>query len=236
MHDDRSHLPQLPTHSKAVVHSVEWFFEPCWRGDRLMARREHGRLSLLDGHGEPADESFAEAREVLAPAIRSDDALVDGIWTNMPFVGEGSPARILAEAIAEGGLDEDVPDPIENEPRRAFVALDLLEVDGERLHDVPYQERRRILPSVIEESTRVRISPAVRHPLHGWLIAWKVNGFEHYIAKHMNSRYAPGEIATDWLQISTTEPRGPSPAARLFLGGRQRRPRIGDDMPEESRR
>jgi len=236
MTEDRSLLPQLPTHSKAFVHSVEWFFEPCWRGDRLMARMDRGRLGLTDGHGEPADTAYPEALEVLPPSIRSDDALIDGIWTNMPFVGEGSPARILADAIAEEGLDDDVPDPIENEPRRAFVALDLVELDDQPLHDVPYQERRRLLASVIEESTRVRISPAVRHPLHGWLIAWRVNGFEHYIAKHMNSRYTPGEIATDWLQIPTAEPRGPSPAARLFLGGRQRRPRIGDDMPEESRR
>lgn len=201
-----------------------------------MARMDGGRLSLTDGHGEPADAAIPEAIEVIGPAIRSDEALVDGIWTNMPFVGEGSPARILADAIAEEGLDDEVPDPIENERRRAFVAIDLVEVDGQALHDVPYQERRRLLASVIAESERVRISPAVRHPIHGWLIAWRVNGFGYYIAKHMNSRYTPGAIATDWLQISTAEPRGPSPAQRLFIGGRQRRPRIGDDMPEESRR
>lgn len=234
--DDRSRLPQQPTRSKAAVSSVEWLFEPCWRGERLMARLHGGRVSLTDARGQPADAEFGEVAEVLAPAIDADEALIDGMWTNMPFVGEGSAARHLADAIAEEGLDDELPDPIENEPRRAFVALDLVELDGQPLHDVPYLERRRLLASVVVEDVRVRISPAVRVPLHSWLIAWRVNGFEHYLAKHVNSRYHPGEMADDWLLLSTAESRGPSPVTRLFLGGRDRRPRIGDDQPEGSRR
>jgi bifunctional non-homologous end joining protein LigD len=216
MNEDRSLLPQLATRSNAVIRSVEWFFEPCWRGDRLMARVEGGRLSLTNGRGEPAPEIEREARPVIEEALRVDDALVDGIWTNMPFVGEGSAARILADAIAEEGLTDEVPDPIANESRHAFVALDLVELHGEKLHEVPYQERRRVLASLFDEGNRLRISPAVRAPLHNWLIAWRATGFEHYVAKHMNSRYTPGEIAEDWLQISTAEARGPSPVGRLF--------------------
>ena len=63
----------------------------------------------------------------------------------MPFIGVGSAAQHLAEAIAEEGLTDEVPDPIENEPRRAFVAIDLVELDGEPLHDIPFMERRRLL-------------------------------------------------------------------------------------------
>lgn len=216
MNEERAHLPQLPTMSNAVVRSVEWFFEPCWRGDRLMARMDRGRLRLTNGRGEPAREIEAEAGSIIEESLRVTDALVDGIWTNMPFVGEGSAARILADAIAEEGLTDEVPDPIVNESRHAFVALDLVELDGQKLHEVPYQERRRVLASLVDESIRIRLSPAVRAPLHNWLIAWRANGFEHYLAKHMNSRYTPGEIADDWLQISTAEIRGPSPVGRLF--------------------
>lgn len=217
MTEDRAHLPQLPTMSNAVVRSVEWLFEPCWRGDRMMVRIEQGRAHLMNGRGEPLERALEdEARGVIEPALRVHEALLDGIWTNMPFVGDGSAARHLADAIAEEGLTDELPDPIENEPRRAFVALDLVELDREPLHQIPYQERRRVLGSVIEEGVRVRISPAVRAPLHNWLIAWRANGFQHYVAKHMNSRYTPGEIAEDWLQISTAEVRGPSPVGRLF--------------------
>src|SRR5687767_6866709 len=213
---DEETLPQLPTPSDAVVQSIEWMFEPAWKGDRLMARFRDGRVTLTDAEGEPAAPELAEAAEVLEPVIDAEEALVDGIWTNMPFIGEGSAARHLADAIAEEGLTDELPDPIENEPRRAFVAVDLVDLDGQPLHDVPYLERRRLLTSVVEENIRVRISPAVRLPLHNWLLGWRAAGFEHYVAKHVNSRYHPGEVSDEWLQITTAERRGPSPVGRLF--------------------
>jgi len=216
MSEDRSHLPQLASYSNAVVHSVEWLFEPCWKGDRLMARFEHGRVSLTDGFGAPSDEAFAEVAEVLEPMIDADQALIDGIWTNQPFIGEGSAARHLADAIAEEGLQDELPDPIANETRRAFVALDLVELDGQKLHDIPFLERRRLLASVVDENVRVRVSPAVRLPIEHWVHAWRMNGFDFYIAKHMNSRYQPGEIAEDWLQIGTAPGRQPTTVGRLF--------------------
>jgi len=90
------------------------------------------------------------------------------------------------------------------------VAVDLVELDGEPLHDVPFQERRRLLESVIDEGVQVRVSPVVKQPLAGWLMGWRANGFTHYVAKHMNSRYLPGERNDDWLKLSlrAEAPRG----------------------------
>ena len=232
---DRSRLPQLAASSDAVIQSVEWMFEPGWRGDRLLARVEDGHVTLTDRAGEACDEEFAEAAEVLADAVDAEQAVLDGIWTNMPFIGAGSAARHLADAIEEEGLEGEVPDPLEMESRRAFVAIDLLELDGQSLHDVPYLERRRLLASVVSENVRVRISPAVRHPLHNWLLAWRSNGFATYIAKHVNSRYHPGEIASDWLEISTAERRGPSPVGRLWGQRPKKVVHIDDVGPEGSK-
>jgi len=194
-----------------------------------MLRVADGRVSVTDKEGRPADAAFAEVIEIAEPALRTRDALIDGIWTNMPFIGAGSAARHLADAIAEEGLTDELPDPIRNEQRHALVALDLVELDGQPLHHVPFQERRRLLTAVIEEGIRVRLSPAVRHPIHNWLSAWRANGFAEYLAKHANSRYAPGEVAEDWLRLSTAAPRGPNPMTRLFMPTRDRPvPRIGD--------
>lgn len=219
---EQQDLPQKPTPSDAVVRSIEWMFEPAWKGERLMARVRDGRVTITDENGEPAPRDLDEAVEVLEPVIDADEALIDGIWTNMPFVGEGSAARHLADAIAEEGLVDELPDPIENEPRRAFVAVDLVELDGQPLHDIPYLERRRLLASVVEENIRVRITPAVRLPIQNWLLGWRAAGFQHYVAKHVNSRYRPGEVTEEWLQISTAERRGPSQVARL-LGARPKK-------------
>jgi bifunctional non-homologous end joining protein LigD len=229
MTEDRPLIPQLTTLSDAVITSVEWLFEPAWRGERVLARVHDGTVTVTDRAGDPAGPELAEIAEVLAPAVDADDALIDGVWTSMPFLGEGSAARHLADAIAEEGLTEEIPDPLESETRRAFVAIDLVELDGQPLSEVPYLERRRLLSSVVAEDVRVRITPAVRNPVASWLRAWRVNGFTHYVAKHMNSRYHLGEVAEDWLEVATAERRGPSPMGRLIGARPKKVARVHDE-------
>ena len=149
---DERDLPQLPIEMNAEVLSVEWLFEPLWPGVRMLARASGGRVRLTDELGEPIPDEgeTADATETLTGAILAAEALVDGVWTAQPFVGDGSPARAWAETLAAEGLAEDIPDPLETERRRAFVAVDLVELEGMPLHDVPFQERRRLLESVID--------------------------------------------------------------------------------------
>lgn len=209
------YLPQLPVEANAEVLSVEWLFEPLWPGRRVVARASNGRVDLTDDRGAPLDDldEMHDAPAVLAGAILARDAVVDGVWTAQPFVGDGSPARAWAETLESEGLAEEIPDPLETERRRAFVAVDLVELDGEALGEIPFQERRRLLESIIEEGVQVRLSPVVKQPLSGWLVGWRANGFTHYIAKHMNSRYRPGERTEDWLKLSLN-----AEAPRGFLG------------------
>jgi bifunctional non-homologous end joining protein LigD len=223
-------LPQLPTPSEVVVESIEWMFEPSWKGARLMARLSGGRIALTDEHGEPAPPEQAEAAQLLEPVIDADQALIDGVWTSMPLADEGG---------ADQSVAGDARDQLAGERRPAFVAVDLVELDGQLLHEVPYLERRRLLESVLEERARVRISQAVRQPIQSWLPAWRAFGFEHYLAKHINSRYSPGEVSEQWLRISTAGQPERSMIDRL-LGARQKKlPRIADDgtpYPQRTRR
>jgi len=221
-------LPQFATPASVVISSVQWLFEPYWTGIRLMARIDVGQVTLTDEAGEPAPAEVAEAADELAAAIDAEAAVLDGIWTAQPFVGDGSAARQWAETLAEEGLVDEAPDPVTMETRRAFVALDLIELDGQSLIDVPYQERRRLLASVVQENVRVRVSPAVRLPLEHWLHAWRANGFTHYVAKHVNSRYRPDEQVEDWLIVSAAPPREPSFAGRLVGQRPKKMRRIAD--------
>jgi ATP-dependent DNA ligase len=160
--------------------------------------------------GRPAEADLPDAADLIGPAVLAESAVLDGVWTAQPFVGDGSLARTWAETLAEEGLAEEVPDPLASERRRAFVAVDLLELDGQALYDVPFQERRRLLESVVDEGVQVRISPVVKFPVAGWLVGWRANGFTHYLAKHQNSRYFPGERNDDCLKLSlrAEPPRG----------------------------
>ena len=201
--DDEPTLPQRARRANTVVASVEWLFEPAWRGDRLLARYDSGRISLTDEEGKPADDRFPEAVEILGPAVLANQALIDGIWTAQPFIGDGSAARHWADTLASEGLAGELPDPIE-------------------------VERRRVLESVLDEGIQVRVSPCVKQPISAWLIGWRANGFSHYLAKHQNSRYHPGEVNDDWLQISVAAEPVRGMVSRMF-GMRDEKPRrIGD--------
>ena len=220
-------VPQRATAANAEVLSVDWLFEPLWPGERIMARVDRGQVTLTDEIGRPSAPEFDEAAAVLGAAVRAGHAVVDGIWSAQPFIGDGSLARTGDETIASEGPSTELPDPLAPERRRAFVAVDLVELDGEPLYDVPFGERRRLLESVIDEGVQVRISPVVKHPLGGWLIGWRANGFTHYLAKHMNSRYVPGERNEDWLKLSIRTDTSRGFMGRL-VGTRDRIRRIRD--------
>ncbi len=231
---DEPVLPQRATPADADVASVEWLFEPMWPGMRLMGRLDRGRVTLTDQDGELVGDDLREVSQVLAAAVRAERAVIDGVWTAQPFVGDGSQARAWARTLAHEGLADEVPDPLVAERRRAFVAVDLVELDGEPLCGVPLQERRRLLESVVEEAVQVRLSPAVKQPLSGWLTGWRANGFTHYLAKHVNSRYRPGERNEDWLLIPLRSEAPAGLVARL-VGGRGRRTRRVGDRPADRR-
>jgi ATP-dependent DNA ligase len=220
-------IPQRLTVAAAEIASVEWLFEPYWPGDRLMARIDHGTVVLTDELGGPAGADAAELASILSAGVMAAQAVIDGVWSAQPFVGDGSPARAWAETLAQEGLVAEVPDPLEAERRRAFVAVDLVEVDEQALQDVPFQERRRLLESLIDPGVQLRLSPVVKHPLLGWLLGWRANGFTHYVAKHMNSRYLPGERNDDCLKLRIESPTAPGMMARL-TGSRERIRRIRD--------
>lgn len=213
---DSPDQPQFATVQDAVITSVDWIIEPCWKGDRFLARFSDGRVTLVDQHGVPAGPEHAECAEELARAIDAEQVVIDGIWTAMPFVGEGSAARTWSATIAEEEGSEVGPDPATLEKRRAFVAWDLVELDGQPLNDIPLQERRRLLESVIVENVRVRVSPAVRIPIQSWLRAWRNSGFTHFVAKNANSRYRHGATTDDWLQVNIDPEKQPSMIGRLF--------------------
>jgi ATP-dependent DNA ligase len=132
-----------------------------------------------------------------------DTATVDGVWTR-----RGS--------VDEAGV-----------PHAAFVVLDLLALDGESLLDVPFQERRRLLESVVGDGRAIRTGPIVKQPLERWLPGWREAGFTHYLARHQNARYHPGQQRDDWLRIPLSAPPAPGLAQRL-VGSRRRTRRIAD--------
>ena len=193
--------------------------EPRWRGRRVLAHfdlERHGReadpwLVLIDDKGIDATDAEPDVVRDLRVAIMAIDAVIDGYLTDEATrSGEGALTTTAIQTSRFGTFmrapDLEVAEhkPADDEPptRVAFVAIDLLRVDGQALLDVPLLERKRILDGLIRQSELIRVTPYTRPPVRSWLTTWKASGFEGAVLKAANSRYVPSSITDQWTVVT----------------------------------
>ena len=216
--DRREWRPQTVKQGRYVPEVRDPILEPIWSGTRVLAHyrdspneTEWGQVLVLDEFGDDASMDAPQAVDQLRRAIKASEAVVDGVMTQEATAGGENTAiglfptvNPLRKFFLGGTPDSDVKyEP--RGPRRqgaaAFVAVDLLSVDGQPLFDVALLERKRILESVIEQSELVRLSPWVRPPVRSWFNTWRSAGLRGVIMKGSNSRYRPGEETTEWAYV-----------------------------------
>jgi len=162
--------------------------------------------------------------QTLSNAIASNRIAHAFLFSGTRGVGKTTMARILAKALnCEKGPTATPCDACVNcREITQGNSVDVIEIDGQFLGEVPYQERRRLLGGLITEGVRLRVTPSVKMPLGSWFHAWQENGFRQAVAKHANSRYEPGAATQDWIVISIQPDRAPG-AQGLFWKGRKKR-------------
>lgn len=204
-------------------HVRDPIIEPLWVGRRALGHIHAGDVSLTDETGE-AIGGFESLRAALAAACQAESIVVDGYLTNaLPettgisgsITGDGyqSLGQLGRQMLVGGGGSgrEARRDDIDAAAARraatlvdedsAFVAVDLLTLDGEDLLDVPLLERKRLLESAIGESERVRRTAIVRAPAGVWYAQWRAMGFLEMAFKAANGRYTPGVPSRDWAIV-----------------------------------
>jgi ATP dependent DNA ligase-like protein len=201
----------VPTISNPLV-------EPLWSGDRVIVHfreSDHtdqwGDIKVLDEIGEDALELAPIALDFLRRSVRANEAVIDGIITTQATGGGEGTVPVLEgrtqplKRMFVGGPGSDVtfepPKGRRHEGEPAFVALDLLRLDGESLLEVPLLERKRQLEATIQESELVRLSPVVRPPLRQWFASWRAAGMKGLVLKSSNSRYEPGGETSEWATV-----------------------------------
>lgn len=211
--------PQRVRPTRAARSVVNAVVEPLWEGDRVLLHFDAARglggepwVLLLDESGRDVTESEAEVTARLRGAIRAADAVVDGYLTRQATRG-GTDVSLMPTVRTKRSLMyirtvetvDAPPEPAEPGPV-AFVAVDLLRIDGQHLFDVPLLERKRILDSIVVESELVRLSPYTQPPIGTWVRTWKAAGFRGAMLKAANSRYVPGGETDEW-QAALRAPR-----------------------------
>jgi bifunctional non-homologous end joining protein LigD len=214
--------PTLPHMRRRAADIRDPIIEPYWVGLHVLAHFDHSTkgvegghedgpwLSLIDVDGDDVTDEEPAAVAELATAILAHDAIIDGFLT-VQATRSGEGVAMVAEAkiprmmiISSSGTDIDMRrlDDGKVESPYAFVAIDLLRVDGQSLLDVPLLERKRILDGLLRQGPLVRVSPYTRPPLRSWLQSWKSAGFGGAVVKAANSRYVPTTVTREWTVVT----------------------------------
>ena len=94
-----------------------------------------------------------------------------------------------------------------------YQAFDLLYLDGRSLLDVPLEDRKRLLKSVLRDHPRVRFAAHVEGEGKAFFAAAQASRLEGVIAKLRRSRYEPGRRSNAWLKLKIR------PEQELVVGG-----------------
>jgi len=201
-------------------------FEPLWGGNRALVTFAPAGDGRPPSDPVLTDEAGAEIavtdelREALSGSLLVSSAVIDGYVVPGPFPDTtGVVAGLLDDSVMSSGavtrrffiggggrnerketlaaLAARTP-RIEPDQAVGFVAVDLLEIDGASLLDVPLQERKRLLDSALADNGLVRRTVFVRAPVEPWYAQWRALGFREIAVKGANSRYAPGAKSDEW--------------------------------------
>jgi hypothetical protein len=185
--------------------------EPLWEGERVLVDISGGRVMAADVDGEPA-EIEPEIVEALAALARADHLVLDAHLTaqaarsvagalvgdvSTPTAVEMAGQLLVGRRSRRSELSKSLPADARGEAR-VMVVVDLLELEAERLLDVPLLERKRLLESVLGEGPLVRIGAYVRPPVDPWIGTWRALGFHSVAYKAANGRYLPGRPNDGW--------------------------------------
>lgn len=168
-----------------------WAFEVKWDGVRALAYGEPGHLRLVSRKGLSLLRQFPEladlSSQVLAERFVLDGELVAFDEHERPRFELLLP-RIQSDR-ARVGLA-----PI------AYYVFDVLELEGEDLRQLRWEERRARLEAVLRPGPHVRLSEAIMGEGEAFYEVVRAQGLEGVVAKRRDSPYTPGRSA-DWQKI-----------------------------------
>jgi ATP-dependent DNA ligase len=211
--------PQQPLVTRTPVTIRDPIVEPLWSGERILVHVDHPggggatRVRMIDRYGIDLAPVDADVATAIGQATLADDAILDGVLTAqasragvgtaiVPEAHRPTASALLGSVAGEPGITVTRRGDEEPEDAEAFVAFDLLRVDGQTLLDVPLLERHRLLESVVSPGPLVRVSVLCRPPIDPWVATWQASGLRGGMLKTANGRYLPGDRTPEWRAVT----------------------------------
>ena len=182
--------PVKPMLAKSVpdVPEGDYLYEPKWDGFRCIVFRDGDEVELGSRNEKPLTRYFPEVVEAVRAQL-PPRCVVDG---EIVIAGEvGLDFEALLQRIHPA--DSRVRMLAETTPA-AFVAFDLLALDGESLLERPQAERRELLAGALAGAQPpVHLTPATQDPATAreWFTLFEGAGLDGVMAKPLAGPYAP---------------------------------------------
>lgn len=195
--------------------------EPLWSGTRVLVhvdtRGAAGgpTVRAIERSGLDLTAEEPGLTSAIGAAVLAQDVVLDGILTRqatrssagMAIVPEARLSMMDTMFSRSPGIEVRRPDSGDGPGEEAFVAVDLLRLDGQSLLDVPLLERKRLLESVVDQGPLVRVTVYCRPPVDAWVASWQSAGLRGAIMKAANGRYIPGDRTPEWRTITRVASR-----------------------------
>lgn len=196
--------PMLPRPLSAPFDSDEHLFEPWWGGERALvsigpAETAGGGVVLIrDAAGRDLTAALPELAG-LAVRVAARSAILDGELVVVDASGRADPAELARRLTGEPGRPA------------AFLAFDLLHLDGRPLLSQPLVRRREALRRVLRPGDEVVAVPAIATEGVALFEAAVAQGIAGILARQRSSPYLPGVRSRLWRFVAATPVVGAAP-------------------------
>jgi ATP-dependent DNA ligase len=207
----RTLRPMLARPAPAPFDSADHLFEPSWGGLRALAfvgpaaTAGSGDVRIVDVDGVPVGGQLPELAG-LAVRVDARSAVLDGELVVVDPAGRADPAQLTARILGRPGR------PV------AYLAFDLLHLDGRSLLSVPLDRRRTLLRRVLRPGDEVVAVPAIQGEGRALWEAATAQGIAGVMARQRTSPYLPGIRSRLWRWIAIEGAGGPA-AAEVSVEG-----------------
>jgi ATP-dependent DNA ligase len=184
--------PMLARVADGLPESAAFLYEPKWDGFRAIVFRQGDEVFIQSRDLKPLDRYFPELHEALAERL-PEGCVVDGEIVIAGPKGLDFDALQMRLHPAQSRVQK-----LARETPSAFVAFDLLEVDGRQIMDRSQAERRIALEALLAGAEPpVYLTPMTRDPgvARQWLERFEGAGLDGVMAKPEEAPYLPGKRA-----------------------------------------
>lgn len=208
-------IPMAPVSNDEIPRGEEWGYQLKWDGVRIIAHMNDDTVTLYSRNGLIKNTTYPELARNLAMLsgrmVLDGEAIVfDPIKQRPSF-----PMVLQRERLRQPNRIESAA----NIQHITYVLFDLIELDGEDLRGLPYQERHE----------RLKLAFPTRKD---WLFVtdlfldgpslWQwveSNSWEGMVSKRLSAPYREGKHHKDWLKKKTKQQFETSIVGLTFKGG-----------------